>query len=696
MNRLQHASSPYLLQHAHNPVDWFEWGQEALAKAQTEDKPIILSIGYAACHWCHVMERESFENEEIAKIMNEHFVCIKVDREERPDIDAIYMDAVQAMGQQGGWPLNAFLTPTAKPFYAGTYFPVKYWENLLLRIANLFQSNRQDIEKSAEQFRETLNKSEIQKYGLQAQDVPFLPADLERTVGQLITEFDTTFGGMQKAPKFPMPCLYQFLLHYSIVTKNEQHKKAISTHLQTSLMAMAQGGLYDHIGGGFARYSVDAEWFAPHFEKMLYDNGQLLSLYTLAYAHTQNPRFKEVVFETAQFVQRELTDENGGFYSSLDADSEGVEGKFYCWTATQLQELLPDEAERSLFMAYYRCAPKGNWEHDFNILYAHFDINAFLQKNALTYEELASKIARWQSLGLKHRENRVRPALDDKILTSWNALMLKGLVDAYNVFDDDTFLDMALENAYFIKNRLIKNLQINDTQDAWREAVIPVGLGGLYHNYKNKKASIEGYLEDYALVIQAYLTLYQARCDMQWLTLAKLLADYTIAHFYDANEGLFFFTNKDAEALIARKKEVFDNVIPSSNSIMAKNLHQLGLYFHNEQYASLAQNMTAQMRRIILQNIEYLAHWGEVYLSLAYPTAEVAIIGEDFAYTAHKLGQYYLPNKVVAGSPDETDWIEMLTERPATEGKTFFYVCKNRTCNLPTESLAQARKEIFG
>jgi len=674
MNRLQFASSPYLLQHAHNPVDWYEWGVEALAKAKQEEKPIILSIGYAACHWCHVMERESFENEGIAEIMNHFFVCIKVDREERPDIDAIYMEAVQVMGQQGGWPLNAFLTPDAKPFYAGTYFPTRYWENLLLRIANLFKDNRADLEKSAEQFRETLNKSEIQKYGLKAQNTPFLPADLEQTVAQLITEFDTDFGGMQKAPKFPMPCLYAFLLHYSTITKNVHQKEAIATHLHKTLIRMAQGGIYDQIGGGFARYSVDAEWFAPHFEKMLYDNAQLLSLYAQAYSQNPHPRYKEVVYQTVAFIERELTSPEGGFYSSLDADSEGVEGKFYAWTEAQLTDLLPDEAEKAAFMAYYQCTPKGNWEHGYNILYPQTD-NAL----AYEYEDLNTKIKTWQARGLEHRENRIRPALDDKILTSWNALMLKGLIDAYQVFDKVEFLDMAIENAYFIKNKLLNITKV----------------GELLHNYKNEKASIVGYLEDYALVIQAFIALYQARCDGQWLTFAKQLADNAINNFYDAEEGLFFFTDKNAPALIARKKEIFDNVIPASNSIMAKNLHQLGLYFHEENYAQLAQKMVAQMKRIILQNINYTANWGDAYLNLAYPTAEVAIIGEDCGYVAHKLGQYYLPNKVVAGGYEQNSDLAMLSDRPAQEGKTFLYVCKNQTCNLPTESITQAKSEIL-
>ncbi len=677
MNQLQYASSPYLLQHAHNPVHWYEWGAEALAKAKQEDKPIVLSIGYAACHWCHVMERESFENEGIAKIMNDYFVCIKVDREERPDIDAIYMEAVQIMGQQGGWPLNAFLTPDAKPFYAGTYFPMRYWENLLLRIANLFKESRQDLEKSAEQLREKLSQSDIKKYGLQASQATFLPADLEQAVEQLINDFDTTFGGMQKAPKFPMPCLYQFLLHYSTITKNKNQVKAIQTHLKRSLFAMAQGGIYDQIGGGFARYSVDAEWFAPHFEKMLYDNAQLISLYAHAYAQEPQPRYKEVVYQTIDFVARELTSSEGAFYSSLDADSEGVEGKFYGWTDAQLLEILPDNTERSLFMTYYQSRSGGNWEHGYNILYAQTDIIAFIEKNNLTEEALASHIKHWQEIGLAHRQDRVRPATDDKILASWNALMLKALIDAYQVFDEDRFLDMAIENAYFIKNKFIGNTS-----------------SLLLHNYKNKKASITGYLEDYALVIQAFITLYQARCDIQWLTFAKQLADYAIENFYDQTEGLFFFTDKKADALIVRKKEIFDNVIPSSNSIMAKNLQQLGVYFYEQHYGQLAQKMAIQMKRIILQNMEYLAHWGEVYLCLAYPTAEVALIGEDFAYMAHKLGQYYLPNKIVAGTHKRSDQLEMLVDRQEQEGKTLFYVCKDKTCNLPTENITQATKEI--
>ncbi|MEO1654934.1 MAG: thioredoxin domain-containing protein, partial [Bacteroidota bacterium] len=412
-------------------MEWYPWGPEALEKAQKEDKPIIVSIGYSACHWCHVMERESFENEDIAALMNHHFVNIKVDREERPDIDAIYMEAVQAMGMQGGWPLNAFLTPEAKPFYAGTYFPPRNWAELLQKIARVFQNEREGLEESAENFRAMIARSEMEKYGLDAQDNEFPLEALDDMVAGISPYFDEERGGMQKAPKFPMPSIYAFLLQYSQLKPSSDLKKQALGQVALTLQEMAWGGIYDQIRGGFARYSVDGDWLVPHFEKMLYDNGQLISLYAQAYQVNPLPLYKDVVYQSIHFVARELRSPEGGFYSALDADSEGEEGKFYVWTFEEIETLFPDEQDRNLLIAYYKIVPEGNWEEGKNILHRRHSDEVFADQHQISLATLQEKIQQWQEVLLQARSKRIRPGLDDKILTSWNALMLKGLVDAY-------------------------------------------------------------------------------------------------------------------------------------------------------------------------------------------------------------------------------------------------------------------------
>jgi len=667
-NRLINQNSPYLRQHAYNPVDWYPWGEEALTKAKKEDKAIIVSIGYSSCHWCHVMERESFESEEVAAIMNRDFICIKVDREERPDIDQIYMDALQSMNVRGGWPLNVFLTADAKPFYGGTYFPPAHWMNLLSQIAKAYVEHRSELEKSAEAFTNALNHSEVLKYNLSDVETSFEKEELEQIFAALESNFDHKWGGKQPAPKFPMPSIYLFLLRYYSISKNEAALK----HIKLTLDKMAIGGLYDQVGGGFARYSTDDEWFAPHFEKMLYDNGQLLSLYSEAYAVTKSELYKQVIYETIDFLQREMMREEGGFYSALDADTEGIEGKFYVFTERELNELaIPD---RQLFDDYYAINPEGNWEHSFNILYRRLSDAAFANKHKVSLEDLHSKVKKWKSILMNARSKRIKPGLDDKILTSWNGLILRGLVDAYRIFDEESFLQLALKNARFIQQKLTTSAK-------------------LYHSYKDNKTSTDGFLEDYAFVIHGYLSLYQATFEEEWLFEAKKLCDYVIKEFWDAQEELFYFTSHSGEKLIARKKELFDNVIPASNSEMAINLYLLGHYFDSENYSMVACKMIGRIKKMILLEPSYLSNWACLFACLVQPTAEIAITGQDAIVYRKELDKHYLPNVIFAGTKSRSN-LPLLEGREAKDSQTRIFVCYNKTCQLPVKSPAEALKQL--
>ncbi|MDX2189194.1 MAG: thioredoxin domain-containing protein [Bacteroidota bacterium] len=549
-NALINSSSPYLLQHAHNPVNWYPWEEATLLKAKTENKPIIVSIGYSACHWCHVMEHESFENETVAKVMNENFICIKVDREERPDVDQIYMDAVHTMGLRGGWPLNVFLTSDALPFYGGTYFPVQSWISVCKQVATAYNNHYLEVLQSAESFQKSLNKSELQRLNLIKETEKFDVSLLELAFNKSSISFDVEWGGSGKAPKFPMPSNYIFLLRIWHQTRNQ---KALQQVVLT-LKRMALGGIYDQVGGGFARYSTDREWFVPHFEKMLYDNAQLLSLYSEAYVATREPLFKRVVYETIEFVQQELTSHEGAFYSALDADSEGVEGKYYVWTNSEFNELLKEDYEFA--SDFYGIEAKGNWEHDFNILFCQKTLEEYCQENELSFDLYEIILKEIKNKLRFARNQRIKPGLDDKTLASWNGLMMNGLIDAYRAFDEENFLQMAIKNGNFIIQKMKNG-------------------SGLWHTFKDGKASIMGFLEDYAFVIQAFINLYEATFDEHWLVQAKLLMDYVLENFIDTEEIFLFFTDKNAEKLIARKKEIYDNVIPSSNSTMAINLWQL-------------------------------------------------------------------------------------------------------------------------
>jgi hypothetical protein len=672
-NRLIHSASPYLLQHAHNPVDWFPWGEEALQKAKSENKPILVSIGYAACHWCHVMERESFENEQIAEEMNQYFVCIKVDREERPDIDQIYMESVQMMGQQGGWPLNVFLTPDAKPFYGGTYFPPQNWVMLLQRISQAYREHQDDILKSAENFAQSLQRSEIERYQLITNNLQVSIETLEKMFQTIAPKFDATHGGMKRAPKFPMPCIYQFLLRYYHLSDSEL---ALKQTLLT-LDKMAMGGIYDQIGGGFARYSVDGLWFAPHFEKMLYDNAQLLSLYVDAYKITKDTYYQEIIHETIDFLQRELKDTNGGFYSALDADSEGVEGKFYIWEFEELKSILNDDL--ALFCDYYNVKSEGNWEHGYNILHKSLTNKTFAKNKQITEESLIEKVKHWKSILLEIRSKRVRPSLDDKILTSWNGLILKGLSDAFIAVQNPKYFTLANECALFLENKMFR------------------ADSGLWHTFKNDKSSLMAFLEDYAAVIQGFIAFYQISFEEKWLLLAKKLTEYCLQHFFDYEEEMFFFTDDTGENLIARKKELFDNVIPASNSIMAQNLHLLGTLLDVSSYKEIAQKMLARVSSMLEVEVQYLSNWACLYADMLKETVEIVIVGEKAKEFSYELLQSPIPNKVVLASeqslPAESK-IPLFQNRTAIGGKTTIYVCRNKTCQLPVFSVSEALKMV--
>ncbi len=661
-NRLIEASSPYLLQHAHNPVDWYPWGEEALDKAKAENKPIIVSIGYSACHWCHVMERESFENEDIASIMNEHFVCIKVDREERPDVDQVYMEAVHAMGLQGGWPLNVFLLPDQRPFYGGTYFPPKGWAQLCIQIHRAFSQQYDELAKSADGFMNTLARSEVEKYGLIGQGQAFTKTAVHQMYQKFAENFDRQKGGNNRAPKFPMPVVYQFLLKEAHVNQNTE----ALTHVERTLDHMARGGIYDQVGGGFTRYSTDMDWFVPHFEKMLYDNGQLVSLYSQTYQATKKELYKEVVFQTIDWLEREMTSEEGGFYAALDADSEGEEGKFYLWTIEEFYDLLQMDAE--LMIDYYNLTA-GNWEPGKNIPFRAASDEDFAKTHGLDIDELKDIVRIANRKLLNARNERVKPGLDDKILSGWNGLMLSGLCDAYATFGEEKFLLLALKSAKFIEQKMM--------DDGKR----------LFRNYKNGKAGINGYLEDYAAVIEGMAKLYQVSFDEHWLMLANTLTSITLSEFYDEKEGLFFYTSNKAEELIARKKEIFDNVIPSSNALMATNLKTLGHLLSHEEYTEAARDMVDRMNRVLMLAPQDLAQWATLYALHAYPTAEVVMVTNNLAQV-QALHQQYEPNKVIAGKkPQAKSGLALLKGREMINSATTYFVCYNKTCQLPVNNV---------
>ena len=666
-NHLANESSPYLLQHANNPVDWYPWGPEALEKAKAENKMILVSIGYAACHWCHVMEHESFEDTLVSKIMNENFINIKVDREERPDIDDVYMTACHiATGKSCGWPLNSFTLPDGRPVWAGTYFPKKQWMEVMEYFIKVRNEEPEKLEEFAAQLTGSITAGE--KIEINVTEQAFSKDTLAKISEAFIQNVDLKLGGRKGSPKFPMPNNYDFLLSYAHQYNDENAKEAAIITLDN----MANGGIYDHLGGGFARYATDAKWKVPHFEKMLYDNGQLVSLFSKAYQMTKKPLYKQRVEETLEFIKREMTHKNGGFYSSLDADSEGEEGKFYVWTKEEIDAILTDEKSNKVFCDYYEVTKRGNWEEHKNILHRKKSDEEIAKKHDLSIDELNKIIVDAKNKLFNERENRVRPGLDDKILTSWNALMLTGYVDAYKAFGNPEYLKAAEKNAAFI----VKEMMQADNR--------------LNRNFKDGKSVINAFLDDYALTIQAFTALYEVTFDEKWLYKANDLAEYAIKHFFDEETAMFNYTSDIDPPLIARKKELSDNVIPGSNSSIARGLFILGTYLYNNDYIDMASQMMKNMAETISGTPQpnFYSNWCILYANLVNPPYEVAIVGDKFNQLRNDLMKNYLPNAILLGGKNEGT-LELLKDK-LQDGETMIYVCQNKVCKLPVTKVEKA------
>ncbi len=676
-NRLIHETSPYLLQHAHNPVDWYPWGEEALRRAGEEDKPILLSIGYAACHWCHVMERESFEDEETARIMNAHFISIKVDREERPDLDAVYMDAVQAMTGHGGWPMTVFLTPEGIPFYGGTYYPpeprhgLPAFRDLLIGVAEAYRERKEEIQQTGETLVEHLNRSRL----IAPENVDLEPSLLDRAIGALETTYDATHGGFGTAPKFPPAHALEFLLRSHLRTGS---LRALQMAERT-LEKMARGGIYDQLGGGFHRYSVDRMWLVPHFEKMLYDNALLARVYLHAYQVTGKALYRRVVEETLDYVLREMTHPDGGFFATQDADSEGEEGKYYVWTPDEVVEVL-GETDGDIFSQYYDVTGGGNFEGK-NILHLPKDQDVVAHLCKISDKRLKKVIARSRQKMLAHRGGRVAPGRDEKVLVGWNGLMLSALSEAARVLGREDYRAAAQGNARFLLGNLFED-------------------GRLLHTWKDGQRKVKGFLEDHAFLADGLLELYQTDFDPAWFDSAAKLVQAMVELFWDEEVGGFFQTGKDQEALITRPKEFSDGATPSGNSVAAEVLLRWTAYTGETEYERRAEEI---LRLIAQSAARHPTGFGRALsaldLQLATPQ-EIAIVGpreqDGTRSLVNIVARRYLPNSVVAlGEPDDgrvREAIPLLADRPMTGGKPTAYVCQRFLCKAPVtdpEDLAQ-------
>ena len=659
-NLLQFENSPYLKQHAHNPVDWMPWGEEALRKAKEENKLILISIGYSACHWCHVMERESFENEAIAKTMNKLYVPIKVDREERPDIDQIYMIAVQLMTNAGGWPLNCICLPDGRPIYGGTYFKPHDWQQILLQVAQMWE----ETPEVAIDYAERLSKGIHQAERLPIAPIPeqYTIQDLYDIVTPWKSQFDTVHGGYYREPKFPLPNNWLFLLRYAFLANDQDTLEQV----HFTLNKLANGGIYDQVGGGFARYSVDAHWHIPHFEKMLYDNAQLISLYSEAYQQRPTALYKRVVAETISWASREMRDENGGYYAALDADSEGVEGKFYVFDLEEFEQILA--ADAPAFIDYFHLTKSGNWEEEgTNVLYCHTGDDNMIAQSGFSPTEWEDYLYEVKTKLRKYREKRVKPGVDHKQLTSWNALFLKGLVDAYRVFDNKNYLDLALQTANFMKSYCFST------------------DGNLLHQPEDQNRKIDGFLDDYAFTIESFICLYEATFQEDWLNEAHTLTEKAIDMFYDTDDKAFYYTAHQAEELIARKSETMDNVIPASSSAIVRVLYRLGEILDQERYTLIADQVFANVFPHIKQYGSAYSNWAIQLLEHVYGNYEIALVGRDALSWRKEVDQHYIPNKITLGGTKSD--LPLLKDKAGLESKS--YLCKNKACSLPQNSVAE-------
>ncbi|MFI5170852.1 MAG: thioredoxin domain-containing protein [Chitinophagales bacterium] len=671
-NHLIHETSPYLLQHAYNPVEWFPWGDAAFEKAKKEDKPILVSIGYAACHWCHVMEHESFENEVTAKFMNTWFVNIKVDREERPDIDNIYMSACQILTGAGGWPLNIFLTPDLIPFSGGTYFPPKpgygkpSWMEVLMYMKDVFSRERDKVEEQAATLSDHILKMDNAFVG-EGLEIPegenlFSKEDVVSIVRGLKNNFDNVEGGFGNAPKFPSTMNLLFLLRVNFFNSNIE----IEDHIHLSLKKMMLGGIFDHAGGGFARYTVDRKWMVPHFEKMLYDNALLVLLYAEAFMATKNDDYRNVVIKTLKFLEDELMHADFGFYSSYDADSEGVEGKFYTFTKNEINQIFGNESD--LVCKIYTITEEGNWEHT-NILFRTKTDDAIAEELNISKNEFKLKLDQINQQLFNYRQKRVKPGLDDKIILSWNALTCSAFVQAFKATGIEHYREMAIKNMDFLIRAFGNKKQ----------------KGELFHTYKNGASKHPAFIEDYGAVIQALLDVYEISGNEKYLTEALDQNKFVLENFSD-NNGLFYFTKKDQEDIPMRNKDFYDNATPSGNSLMVNNLLRLSVYTGNQEFTYHAFKMIALLKKAVLQ---YSASFGNLacaILKTVYPVAEVAILGAGAAGVKDMLIKHYYPHMVLQTDTTGNSDAPLLKNRFPEEG-TFIYLCRNNTCNLPVSSL---------
>ncbi len=661
-NALQYETSPYLLQHANNPVQWLPWGNEALEKAIQEDKPILVSIGYSACHWCHVMEHESFEDEATAALMNAHFINIKIDREERPDIDSIYMDAVQAITGSGGWPLNVFLTPNLMPFYGGTYFPPLQaynrpsWTQVLQNIHDAFSNKRTEIESQA------INLTEYLKNASQPTTKNIEDTIDEKNIDTIAQNFnkatDTKHGGFGGAPKFPQTMGITWQLRYGHMYNSTES----INNAHHSLQCMIDGGIYDHVAGGFARYSVDHVWLAPHFEKMLYDNALLIGSLSEAYQQNNNPVYKKTILQTFNWLRTEMKDNTGGYYAALDADSEGVEGKFYTWHYDELTTLLNKE-QLHVLSIYSNITTEGNWEHT-NIIHKHISTEEVAKTLLLPISAVENTLQECLDILYHARTSRIRPGTDDKILLSWNALLITAFCKAGNALGEHIFIEEAINIATCIQQHMKQPEQ------------------GMFHTYKNGIAKINAMLDDYAFYIEALISLGGSTGDNNYYKQAEQWLNYCITHFIDEAETQFYFTTATTTDVIVRKREVYDGATPSSNATMAYNCWHVGILFNNSAYKQIAHNMILLQQHIIARYPTSFGKWAQLILEMHKGTKEIAIVGNNHNAKAKEVLALYIPHKVLMQSIDEDETWPLLQHKKKT-ADTLIYVCENYTCNAP-------------
>lgn len=664
-NSLINETSPYLLQHAYNPVNWVAFSPTAFEKAKHENKMVLISIGYSACHWCHVMEHESFEDKQVAELMNRYFVNVKVDREERSDVDMLYMQAVQLMTGQGGWPLNCFVLPDGRPFYGGTYFRKEQWLNILQNLADIYANDPKRVSDYANELTNSIKKSELITTS-NTYDSALDKDILKKTVSNWKTRMDDEEGGPNRSPKFPLPSNYKFLLRYAILENDHE----LLDHVNLTLTKMAFGGIYDQLHGGFARYSTDSLWKVPHFEKMLYDNSQLVSLYCEAYTLTKNELYKHIAIDTLNFVENEWLTSEGCFYSAYDADSDGEEGKYYVWTKPDLEDLLGQDYK--LFSKYFEINDKGYWEHGNYILMRSQHVNAILSEFGLSKAQLHEKINACKAILKQEVKSRIKPGLDDKTITSWNAMMCNAYAQAYLSFGEERFKNTALKSIEFILSKLSS---VNGT---------------LFRTYKHGHAKIDGFLEDYAFTIEALMSCYLISQDETYLLKAKQMLELTLNMFNNPESELLFYTASGSESLVARTTEISDNVLPASNSQMAMNLFQLGMYFDNSKWIEKSKKMLQSVLKEMQHYGSGYSNWACLALHQSYPFSEWAIVGNNVNEKLLQAWQHGLTNTIFAVTKTSSE-LPLLKNR-YKQNQTLIYVCKNYTCRQAVNSVEEALK----